>query len=312
MHTLSNDEQQTISSKAPSPFIFARASSPHAQHPERNEDYILIDRHYGLVAVLDGVGGREAGEVASRLAAQTIRKSWQHMRQQQQSTQTASPISSIVPCGQIDLDAAIQQLLEDANQQLLIKGEQLSKATDSKQQPETTVVLLILCQQKDGYAMTYAHVGDSRLYLLREGEPLQRLTDDDGYLSILLNEQTISRADALRIDQAARTEDLDETEHSYFAKRNGITQSLGQNKPLDIHLGQSTLIAGDRILLCTDGIHDNLTDQEIADTLAQSGKTTVAKRLVQQAIERSHQHDDTTIRAKADDMSALMITVVRQ
>ncbi len=168
MHILSNDEQQAISSTNLSSFIFARASSPHAQHPERNEDYILIDRHYGLVAVLDEVGGREAGEVASH------------------------------------------------------------------------------------------------------------------------------------------------TEHSYFAKRNGITQSLGQHKPLDIHLGQSTLNPGDRILLCTDGIHDNLTDQEIADTLAQSGKTTVAKRLVQQAIERSHQHDDTTIRAKADDMSALVITVARQ
>ena len=310
MHTLSNDEQQAISSKTTSPFIFARASSPHAQHPERNEDYILIDRTHGLVAVFDGVGGNTAGEVASRLAAQTMRKNWQRMLQQLQLTSGIS--STIIQCGQTNLDTTMQQLLEDANQQLLIKGEQLSIALDSKQQPETTVVMLILCQHENDYAMTYAHVGDSRLYLLRENEPLHRLTSDDGYLSILLKEQTISSADALRIDQATRTEDLDETEHSYFAKRNGITQSLGQHRPLDIHLGQTTLVSGDRILLCTDGIHDNLTDQEIAATLAQSGKTTVAKRLVQQAIERSHQHDDTTIRAKADDMSALVITVVRQ
>ncbi len=73
-----------------------------------------------------------------------------------------------------------------------------------------------------------------------------------------------------------------------------------------MHVGQFVLSPDDRILLCTDGIHDNLTDDEIEEVLRTRTRTTVAKALVQQSITRSLQ--DEAIRAKKDDMSAIVVT----
>lgn len=75
-----------------------------------------------------------------------------------------------------------------------------------------------------------------------------------------------------------------------------------------MHVGQTTLNAGDRVLLCTDGIHDNLTDAEIEVILRKSARTTAAKVLLRETIERSQQDTKVCLRAKKDDMSAIVIT----
>lgn len=159
--------------------------------------------------------------------------------------------------------------------------------------------------------MAYASVGDSRIYLLREQESLKRLTIDDGWLTKKVREHDISEADALRIDQATRRDELADEEWSHFEKRNGITQALGDSYAPDMHMSDIVIYPNDRILLCSDGIHDNLTDQEIETILRNGKRTTVAKTFVQQALERSHQTDNGSIRAKSDDMSALVITCNR-
>jgi serine/threonine protein phosphatase PrpC len=156
--------------------------------------------------------------------------------------------------------------------------------------------------------MIYAHVGDSRIYLLQSEKPLQRLTSDDGLLAKLVENQIINDKDALRIDQAMIADELSDIELSYFKLRGGITQALGGPLAPTIHIDQIPIQPGDRILLCTDGIHDNLTDREIEAILRDSPRTASARILVERSLERSHEDRSRTIRAKPDDMSAIVIT----
>jgi PPM family protein phosphatase len=72
-------------------------------------------------------------------------------------------------------------------------------------------------------------------------------------------------------------------ERDYFGKRYGITQALGWDGIETIHIDQLKLEPGDCVLLCTDGIHDNLTDQEIEEVLRGGAPKTAAKWLVQRA-----------------------------
>ncbi len=283
-----------LSSPRTPPLTFARYSVPHEQHPERNEDTILIDQQRGLAAVFDGVGSGP-GRLASRLAARVIRRGWREL-----ST------------SKLEVEKLLQDLMHDAHTQIRALGDRLEKGSSEKiVRPGTTAVLAAFSKQtsdQHGYILFYAHVGDSRIYLLRPSEPLQRLTSDDGYLSLKVKDGLVSESDALRIDQATSPDQLSEKELEYFEHRNGITQALGSGKPLTIHVDSIPLFPGDRVLLCSDGIHDNLTDSEIADLLSREARTVVAKKIVLQAIACSHQDDKAAIRAKPDDMTAVVVT----
>jgi serine/threonine protein phosphatase PrpC len=289
---------------APSPFTFAKYSIASVSHPDGNEDRIIADAQTGLAAVLDGVGST-AGAVASRIAARVIRQRWKRV------IHDISPDGiSAQERGQPDIPAALEQIIEAANARLQ-PGETGAVDADGKPAATATTVALAVFYQRDSedeYTMFYVHVGDSRIYLLRSNEPLARLTEDDGYMGKLIKEDKLSRADALRIDQAMYSDQLTEEEREYFEKRNGIAQALGDETPPTPHLGQITLVPGDRILLCSDGIHDNLLDSEIEETLRQKARISPARALVQRALKRSQEDSSVTLRPKADDMSALVVT----
>lgn len=296
--------------RAPSaPFTFARATVPHQGHKEYNEDTVIADQCNGLAAVFDGVGGgkERSGMIASQLSARIVRRAWKHLLAQQPGHRDEPCVLAHVD--DLDPAATAQLLIEKAQEALTLDG--VKRAPDF---PGTTAALALFCHGQDVgcYTMGYAHVGDSRIYLLRHQQPLERLTFDDGYLLTLLEKQLITEEDAQRIDQATRADQLTQTELEYFNKRNGITQSLSHPhekiRTLTIHINQTTLGPGDRVLLCSDGIHDNLTDHEIEATLRRGARTTVARALVQQAIARSHEDKSVTIRAKSDDMSAVVVT----
>ncbi|MEO8972688.1 MAG: PP2C family serine/threonine-protein phosphatase [Ktedonobacteraceae bacterium] len=301
------------------PFTCAASSNAHEEHPERNEDTILIDRRRGLVGVFDGVGGEDAGDVASQLGARVIRRAWKHALQHQPPDHN---IGLLMLRDDLDIQALLHQVLDEAQTAISDEGERRAKAAATTDEhasyPETTAVVAMLCQpsnqpdqrpEKKGYIMGYAHVGDSRIYLLRPDEPIQRLTRDDGYFTLKIKDHTISEEDALCIDQTIDADSLSKTEREIFDKRNGITQSLGHLNPkqtsITIHTAQTMIFPGDRVLLCSDGIHDNLTDAEIEAIVRGRARTTVARHLVQHALERSR---ETHLRAKKDDMSAVVIT----
>ncbi len=286
------------------PFTFARHSVACERHPDRNEDSIITDERSGLAAVFDGVGGSAAGEIASQTAARATRQGWKQALQRIHKGRKTQTL--LEHCGLIDLCALLQELIQDADELVRTEGAQRAGTDDLA----TTVALAVFCHQPDirGYTMVYAHVGDSRIYLLRERESLKRLTSDDGLLARLVENQIVNYEDALRIDQAMRADELSDTELSYFRLRGGITQALGGPLPPTIHVDQISIYPGDRILLCTDGIHDNLTDTEIEEFLKTGARTAAARLLVEQSLLRSRKERDFTIRAKPDDISAVVLT----
>jgi serine/threonine protein phosphatase PrpC len=286
------------------PFTFSYYTIACERHPERNEDSLLIDATGGLVAVFDGVGGSAAGEIASRTAARAARQHWRHQLSQ---IQRGRKRYSVLEYNEnLNLHQTLEHLIQEADE--LVRTEGAHKAgTDDL---ATTVAMAALYHHPNNhtYQLVHAHVGDSRIYLLREGESLQRLTNDDGLLAKLVENQMLAEQDALHIDQAMTAEELSETEFTYFRHRGGITQALGGPLAPVIHIDETTIAPGDRVLLCTDGIHDNLTDAEIEDILRNVPRTTAARILVECSLARSHQDRSMTIRAKPDDMSAIVLT----
>jgi len=300
-HTTNNGNSGTIKL---TPFTFASSSVACERHPERNEDSIVCDEGRGLAAVFDGVGGSAAGEVASRIAARTTHEMWKQILQAEQK---GRKVQSILEDGNIlNLCTELERVILEADERVRVDGKQRAGTDDLA----TTVAIAVLSRNPDqkSYTMVHAHVGDSRIYLLPYGGSLKRLTSDDGLLAKLVENQVVNDADALRIDQAMRAEELSEMEFSYFRLRGGITQALGGPIQPMIHSSQIAISPGDRILLCTDGIHDNLTDVEIEEILRTKARTTSARMLVERSIERSHEERHQTIRSKPDDMSAIVMT----
>jgi serine/threonine protein phosphatase PrpC len=287
-----------------SPFKIVRRSIACERHPMRNEDAMLIDEESGLVAVFDGVGGSAAGEIAALTAKRATLTAWRELAQKLLGRSFTPYL--LPDCEAADFCSILQQVVEQADEQVRTAGAQAAGTDDLA----TTIAIATFCQKADSaeYVMTYAHVGDSRIYLLPEHGPLQRLTVDDGLLGRLVENQLVTEEDARHIDQAVHVEDLSELEFSYFRLRGGITQALGGPMPPTIHLAQAPIAIGDRVLLCTDGIHDNLTDAEIESILRTSSRESAARLLVEQALQRSREERSETIRAKPDDISAIVIT----
>ncbi len=286
------------------PLLFAKHTIACERHPNRNEDSIVVDERSGLAAVFDGVGGSAAGQIASQTAVRATYQGWRRILEQLQKKRKVYDL--IDNPGDNFLCSVLEHLVQSADDLVRTDGAHRAGTDDLA----TTVAMAAICRepQTRGYTLFYAHVGDSRVYLQRENEPLKRLTNDDGLLAKLVENNVVKAEDAHRIDQAMRADQLSDMEFSYFRLRGGITQALGGPVPPTIHTSEVAVIPGDRILLCTDGIHDNLTDEEIEDILRGSPRTSAARLLVEHSLQRSRQERSVTVRAKPDDMSAIVMT----
>jgi protein phosphatase len=117
----------------------------------------------------------------------------------------------------------------------------------------------------------------------------------------------LSEPDAQRIDQAEFADQLSAREQSYFKMRNGITQAVGDSKMPVAHATQARFGPGDRLLLCSDGIHDNVTDRDLERILRLAAPAAAAREVVGYALHLSREGRGTSIRAKSDDMSAIAL-----
>jgi protein phosphatase len=300
--------------------VFARATAASAHHPERNEDALLLDRQRGLAAVFDGVGGSVAGEVAARLAAREIGRGWRRLlagwhapgEAHGEAHGEAPPTLDAT----VDVAATLASLVSQAHDAIMrvelpdAPGDERRESGAEDAATTAAVAAITRVRRARGARVAVAWVGDSRVYLLRANGPLLRLTSDDGLLAKLVLAGVLSEDDATRIDQAVAAEELSDLDQSLFNRRNGITQSVGGPRPPDVHVAQAALRSGDRLLLCTDGIHDNLTDRELEQALRRGGRTTAARALVALARERSCEESAAAMRAKPDDMTALVISVL--
>ena len=130
---------------------------------------------------------------------------------------------------------------------------------------------------KDGY-VTYGHVGDSRLYLLRQGIIIQ-LTRDQSYVQQMVDNGVITA-------EQAKT----------HPSKNILTSALGSDSAVEADFAEAPvpLLAGDMLLLCTDGLHGLVDDEEMLAAATQDSPREACRKLVDLAKQRGG-HDNITI-----------------
>lgn len=213
-----------------------------------NEDACLAQPETGLWAVADGMGGHAAGELASRAVIESLR-----------GLPVPPHLGIGVTAVEARLGAVNGRLLEEAHRrEVALMG--------------STVVVLIAC---GGHAV-YLWVGDSRIYLFRDGE-LHQLSRDHS-----LVEEELDAGAPPREGSAART------------ARNVITRALGGTPNLDLEAEILEVRAGDLYLLCSDGLPRELSDPEIAALLTGNPGVDTAHILLDRALERGGR-DNVTV-----------------
>ncbi len=200
-----------------------------------NEDSFGYDERLGIFVVCDGMGGHAAGEVASRIAVDTVLG---YFRAHEPAVKQNAYLDD-APLGARLLAEAVKQ----ANDSIL----EYAEAHKNTSGMGTT---LVAARFFEG-TISIANVGDSRIYLLREGELLQ-LTEDHS----LVMEQV--RRGMLTLDEAKRS-----------AVQNIITRALGTDETTLPDLGEFPAQVGDILLLATDGVLRHVEDAEIRNILLQ-------------------------------------------
>ncbi len=195
-----------------------------------NEDAYLAHADRGVFVVCDGMGGAAAGEVASQLAVETIGAFVTH-----------GPRNGSTERGFQPRTALLGRALEEANLAIIDRA---------KSDPEhagmgTTVVGVWLA---DGLA-SIAHVGDSRVYLC-DGTGFEALTTDHSLVEAQVQAGLIDREQSLK-----------------SAQQNILLRALGRDPDVQVELSESVVAAGDRLLLCTDGLTRMVSDDRLAAAL---------------------------------------------
>ena len=214
-----------------------------------NEDAYLVDDAMGLVAVADGMGGHRAGEVASATALEALRAA-------------------------ITGGRPLRESIEDANEAVYTK----SLTDTSLRGMGTTLTAGTLVA---GDTVLVGHVGDSRAYLLHDGE-LRQVTDDHSLVEELVREGRLTA------DEAA-----------VHPQRSIITRALGVDASVEVDVYPVELVPGDRLLLCSDGLTGMVPEDEILRVVTESENVEAAcQQLIDEANERGGLDNITAILVK--------------
>jgi serine/threonine protein phosphatase PrpC len=191
---------------------------------QNNEDALLVGegKDETLFVVADGIGGFEAGEVASSLAVEVLRD--------------------------LRPDEPFRAAIGEANRRIVAAGRGDEKLSGMG----TTIVAVRFGGTQREPVAEVAHVGDSRAYLMRGGD-MKPITEDHSLVAELVRSGDLTR------DQAA--------EHP---QKNLITRALGADEEVDVDTAVVPIEAGDRILLCSDGLSDMVSEGGISLILAES------------------------------------------
>jgi protein phosphatase len=226
---------------------------------DHNEDFISWHLESGLVILADGMGGHNAGEVASELAVTSITDALEEV---------LSP--DIKDSCEINFKDAVNESVIFANEEINLHAQTHPECTGMG----TTVVMALFHND----TVILASVGDSRIYRFRKGELTQVTTDHS-----LVQEM---------IDNGYMTEE----EAINSTNRNLITRALGIGEDVEVDVTQSDIEKNDIYLLCSDGLSDMVGDEDIFSILVKSRQNLKrgAKELVDLAKENGG-HDNVSV-----------------
>ena len=233
-----------------------------------NEDSAVTDPTIGLAVVADGMGGYKVGEVASAIAAKaildTVRGDLQTAHSDPRDAEANLSAEAIL----------VRDSIVDANRHIF------RTATDVPQcQGMGTTVVVVLFYNN---MVTVAHVGDSRVYRLRNGD-LAQITSDHSLVQELIDRGFFTPEEA-----AANT------------PKNLVTRALGIDEKVEVEVQEQVAKSGDIYLLCSDGLNDMVDDEEIRLTLSNNGGNPVeaAHELVRLANESGGKDNISVVLAR--------------
>ena len=244
---------------------------------DHNEDNFLVDKKLGLFIVADGMGGHAAGEVASAIAVRTVHEEIRREKELLDDyVSGATGASKVTP-------KDVVALLEHAVQRACSKIHEEARADANKRGMGTTLSALLVV----GSQGFIAHVGDSRIYLARAGR-VQQVTEDHTVYNELIKRGKLSREQIEKVHQ-----------------KNAITRAVGVYERVEVDTLVVELIAGDMIVLASDGLHGYLeAAEELAQPLLLDGDASV-KALVELANARGGKDNITTVVVKVGEEGAV-------
>jgi protein phosphatase len=227
-------------------------------HPGRrttNEDAFLVDPQRGLFVVADGMGGHNAGEVASSLAVKSI----------------GEFLADGTPASLNVLDEALRL----ANDHILTVAGEKPDYTGMG----TTVAAVYVSERE----AVYAHAGDSRVYLWHQGE-LTQLTRDDSWVAAAMNGVSD-----------------DSREMEQHPMRHVLTKVVGLRPELQPSVAECPFVVGDVLLLCSDGVHGSVSDEQLEKLLAsRKAVEALAESVVREALAHGATDNVTAIVIRRD------------
>ncbi len=245
---------------------------------EHNEDNFLVDKKLALFVVCDGMGGHAAGEVASAIAVRTmheeIKKEYELVEDYMAKRSGAAKVSK----------RDILNMLEFAVNRASSKVHAEAEKDPSKRGMGTTLVAVLIA----GNQAFIIYVGDSRIYLLRDGV-LEQVTEDHTVYNELIKRKKLSRE---RIEQ--------------LAPKNAITRAVGVYEHAEPDTLVLDLVAGDRFLLCSDGLSGYFEDdlEGLGRYLLEPDGNSVVRKLIDSANEQGGKDNITAVVVTVGDVSA--------
>ncbi|HEY2029195.1 MAG TPA: Stp1/IreP family PP2C-type Ser/Thr phosphatase [Myxococcales bacterium] len=228
-----------------------------------NEDAFLVDEPLSLFVVADGMGGHAAGEIASAQAVKSIQRAF---------AEDAPVLEALAREPIAESREQVAGLMEKAIQRACSDIHALAAAATEKRGMGTTVDALVIAGQK----AILGHVGDSRVYLYRGGK-VRQLTEDHTIVQEQLKRGLITQAQV-----------------SLAENRNVITRAVGVQSSVAVDTVVTDVHPGDLFLLCTDGLHGYLKDDELP-RLCADDRERLAGKLVDLALERGGKDNVTAV-----------------
>ena len=232
-----------------------------------NEDNYLINEELNLFVVADGMGGHVGGEYASAIAVNTVEEIVASME------------------GELPEDGAdpVEANRHKITHAIRLAGRRIFEK--AKEQPEyhgmgTTAVVLVV---DEGNAYV-AHVGDSRIYMMRDNR-IEQVTEDHSLIAEKIRHGLITPEEAKN-----------------HRMRNVITRSLGYQEDVEVDLTVRAVKKGDQFLLCSDGLSGHVEDDEMEEHMLNYRPQEATRRLIELACERGGEDNITVIITRVEEI----------